>query len=181
MSLNKPNIPSGPIPGANFTSDTRNWPWHRPPDITNLDEGLEYIMKRLTETADGKRYMSLIESGVKITTITDIVVTLGVGRGKFTPDFAILLAGPVARMLEIMAKSYGVDYNLGIDKPDFYHTAVTYKKVQDMNAPEVEEEEVQEEEEAPVESQGLMSAVSEEEQASMLGYDAEEELEEDGE
>ena len=100
MSLNKPNIPSGPIPGANFTSDTRNWPWHRPPDITNLDEGLEYIMKRLTETADGKRYMSLIESGVKITTITDIVVTLGVGRGKFTPDFAILLAGPVARMLE---------------------------------------------------------------------------------
>jgi hypothetical protein len=181
MSLAKPKIPSGPIPGANYTSDTRNWPWHRPPDITNLDEALEYLMTRLTETSAGKRYMSLISTGVKITTITDMVVTMGVGRGKFTPDFAILLAGPVARMLEIMAKTYDVEYDLGIDKKDTYTNAVTYREIYKLGLPEEESEEDQEveEEEVSEEPQGLMSAVSEEEQSSMLGYDVEEELEED--
>lgn len=180
MSLDRPDIPSAPIPGANFTSDTRNWPWHRPPDITNLDEGLEYIMNRLTDTSAGARYMSLIETGVTITTITDIVVTLGIGRGKFTPDFAILLAGPVARMLEIMAKSYGIEYDLGIDREDDYVSSVALKKAEELKSPETEEEDTPEMEDVPDEGQGLMSAVSEDEQSSMLGYDVEEELEEDG-
>ena len=28
-----------PIAGENFTSDTRNYPWHRPPEITDYDDG----------------------------------------------------------------------------------------------------------------------------------------------
>ena len=68
MSLTNPTQPNAPIPGANYTSDTRNYPWHRPPDITDLDEALEYIMDRLTETDAGMRYMSLIEAGTPVTT-----------------------------------------------------------------------------------------------------------------
>jgi len=179
MSLTNPSRPDGPIPGANFTSDTRNWPWHRPPDITELDEALEYVMDRLTETDAGMRYMSLIEAGTPIVTITDIVVTLGIGRGKFTPDFAILIAGPVTRMLEIMAKSYSISYELGIEEEDDFTTAVVYEEAAKLSAsPEDEEEQPQEDETVEEEQQGLMSAVSDEEQASMLGYDVEE-LEED--
>lgn len=178
MSLTKPNRADGPIPGANYTSDTRNWPWHRPPDITSTDEALEHVMEVLTETSAGMRYMSLIEAGTPITTITDMVVTLGVGRGKFSIDFAILIAGPVTRMLEIMAKSYKIEYDLGIEEDDDFTTSVVYKKAIDMAAPpeELEEEIVAQE---PVEEEGgFMSAVSEEEQSSMLGYDVEE-IEED--
>ena len=114
MSLINPSQPNAPIPGANYTSDTRNYPWHRPPDITSTDEALEHIMEVLTETDAGKRYMSLIESGTSIASITDIVVTLAVGRGKFSIDFAILIAGPVTRMLEIMAKSYHTSTYLSV-------------------------------------------------------------------
>ena len=32
-----PAQPSGPIPGENFTSDERNYPWHRPPEYTDTD------------------------------------------------------------------------------------------------------------------------------------------------
>ena len=46
MSLTNPIQPNAPIPGANYTSDTRNYPWHRPPDITDVDEALEHIMER---------------------------------------------------------------------------------------------------------------------------------------
>jgi len=175
MSLTNPTRPSGPIPGANYTSDTRNYPWHRPPDITSTDEALEHVMEVLTETDAGKRYMSLIEAGTPLTTITDIIVTLAVGRGKFSIDFAILIAGPVTRMLEIMAKSYEIEYDLGIESSDNYATSVVLKQM--INDPE---ETVEPDVEPDVEEEqgGFMSAVSEEEQSSMLGYDVEE-IEED--
>ena len=171
MSLINPSQPNAPIPGANYTSDTRNYPWHRPPDITSTDEALEHIMEVLTETDAGKRYMSLIESGTSIASITDIVVTLAVGRGKFSIDFAILIAGPVTRMLEIMAKSYEIEYDLGIDVVDTYTSSVVLKQIKGV---------VEESVDAPIEEEpteepaGFMSAVSEEEQSSMLGYDVEE-------
>jgi len=174
MSTTSATRPDGPIPGANYTSDTRNWPWHRPPDITTIDDALEHVMERLTDTPSGMRYMSLIEAGTPLTTITDIIVTLAIGRGKFTPDFAILVAGPVTRMLEIMAKSYKIEYTLGIDEDVEFTTPVVYKEAirrslpKEEEAPEVVEEAVIEEEQG-----GLMSAVSSEEQASMLGYDEE--------
>ena len=162
------SIPTGPIPGANYTSDSKNYPWHRPPDITDLDEAIEHIFVRLVDTDAGKRYMSLIEVGTTISTITDIVVTLAVGRGKITPDYALLLAGPVARMLEIMAKSYNISYDLGIEEVDNYVTASAILALSGVER-ETEIDEVVEEE-----PQGFMSAVSDEEQANMLGYDVEE-------
>lgn len=175
MSLLDTKNPNAPIPGANYTSDTRNWPWHRPPDITDLDGALEHVMERLTETDAGMRYMSLIEAGTPITTITDMVVTLAIGRGKFTPDFAILVAGPVARMLEIMAKSYKIDYDLGIDEDEEFTTPVALKKTIELSAPKEEpneEEEVEEVEQPPL---GFMAPASDEEQTNMLGYKVEEE------
>jgi hypothetical protein len=171
MSLINPSQPNAPIPGANYTSDTRNYPWHRPPDITSTDEALEHIMEVLTETDAGKRYMSLIESGTSIASITDIVVTLAVGRGKFSIDFAILIAGPVTRMLEIMAKSYEIEYDLGIDVVDTYTSSVVLKQIKG-GAEEAVDTPI--EEEPTEEPAGFMSAVSEEEQSSMLGYEAEE-------
>lgn len=182
MSLTNPTRPNAPIPGANYTSDTRNWPWHRPPDIADIDEALEYVMENLTETDAGMRYMSLVEAEVPLVSIADIIVTLGIGRGKWTPDFAILVAGPVTRMLEIMAKAYNIDYDLGIDDEPNITTSVVYKKAMGMGEPVEDEEQIEEVEEAPEEEmEGFMIAAPEQEQASMLGYsDEEEEVEEDG-
>ena len=173
MSSIDPIAPTAPIPGANYTSDTKNYPWHRPPDITDLDGAIEHIFTRLVETDAGKRYMSLIEVGTTITTITDIVVTLAVGRGKITPDYALLIAGPVARLLEIMAKSYKIPYDLGVERVDEYVSSAALIGLAEIEAGVEEEVEI---EDVPTEEepQGFMSAVSEEEQANMLGYDVEE-------
>ena len=36
-----------PIAGANYAADTRNYPWHRPPDIVNYDEGVDYLIRKM--------------------------------------------------------------------------------------------------------------------------------------
>ncbi len=105
----------GPIPGENFTSDTKNYPWHRPPDVTDLDQAIELSFKKLMSKDTSVSVLTMLEMGVNIATVTDIFVTGGISKGKWTPDFALLLAGPVAHIIYLMAKGYGLEPNLGVD------------------------------------------------------------------
>ena len=176
------NVFDGPIPGANFTSDERNWPWHRAPDISDTDEALEFIAYEMTDTPKGFRYMNMIESGVTIATITDIIVTLGIGNGKWTPDFALLLAGPTARFLEVMAKSYDIDYDLGIEEINTEPTAAFYDEMRGISQQFEEGLAANtEDNEETADDAGLMTPSTDEEQQMMLGYSADEEPAQDEE
>lgn len=105
----------GPIPGANYTSDTKNYPWHRPPEITNLDKAIDEAGKKLLdpEVADG--LLTMIEMGIPISSLVEMFVTSGIGAGKWTVDYAILMAGPVSHIMCLLADGYGIKYDLGID------------------------------------------------------------------
>jgi len=105
---------SGPIPGENFTSDTKNYPWHRPPEITDLDKAIEASAKRLMSDDGAIGILTMLQTGMDIATVTDMFVTSGIGAGKWTPDFAVLLAGPVSHIIYLMAKGEGIDAELGI-------------------------------------------------------------------
>lgn len=106
----------GPIPGENFTSDTKNYPWHRPPEYTDLDDAIDFTIKRFTKESNAFGLITMLEMGLDVATITRTYVISGIGAGRWTPDFAILLAGPVARIIMTMAKLYKVDYDLGLDE-----------------------------------------------------------------
>lgn len=106
---------SGPIPGENFTSDTKNYPWHRPPEYTDMDSAIEASFKKLTEDDNSVGVLTMLEYGISVAEVTDMFVTAGIGAGKWTPDFAILLAGPVAHIIYLMAKGYGIDCDMGLE------------------------------------------------------------------
>lgn len=122
---------SGPIPGENYTSDTKNYPWHRPPEVTNLDQAIELSAKQLMSEEGSSGLVTMLHSGMDIATLTDTFVTSGIGAGKWTPDFAILLAGPVSHMIYLMAKGYGIDADLGIDLPKNIYTHSVIKSFKD--------------------------------------------------
>jgi hypothetical protein len=170
-----PQTPNAPIPGANYTSDTRNYPWHRPPDITDMDKAIEYVTKDLNDGPDGFRYMSMLGAGIPVTMVTDFIVTKGIGRGKWAPDLGILAAGPIARLLMIMAKTYKIDFEISADEEIQITSAKTLRELSgEGSLTPVKQEDTPDEE-----PQGFMSAAPEEEQNSMLGYDDEEEQLED--
>lgn len=130
----KPN--SGPIPGANYTSDTKNYPWRQPPEFTDLDSALDYLSRRLTQFKTANGILNLAEAGVPLYKITSMILTLGLSEGKWTVDYMLLLAGPVTRMIELMCVGYEIDYDLGIedDENDFV-TADFFKTDLDMKSP----------------------------------------------
>ena len=102
-------------------------------------------------------------------------------QGRFTLDFALLLAGPLAKYISILAEGYDVDYDMGVETEYMYFpkemvdaSQLDFELQQEMERiPEDEEEDVNEEA-----REGLMNAMkdesmdvaSEEEQDSMLGY-----------
>lgn len=118
-----------PIPGANYTSDTKNYPWHRPPEITNLDEAIEASFKRLIDEDAANGLMTMIEMGMPISALTEAFVMSGIGAGKWSPDFAILLAGPVSHIIYMMAKGYGLDPDMGLEPTERPPTSAFFKAV----------------------------------------------------
>lgn len=111
------NVFNGPIPGENYTADTKNYPWHRPPDITDLDEAIDMASKKLLDEDTLQNIITMMEMGIPLVTIADAFTTSAVGAGKWSIDTAIMLAGPVTHMLIILAKGYGIkNVVTGLDK-----------------------------------------------------------------
>jgi hypothetical protein len=109
-----------------------------------------------------------------------------VSKGKVGIDLAVLIAGPLARYIEIKAKDVGLKYEMGIEDKDRVVITPTLLRAS-LGIVDDDEEEVIEEvntiEEAPEEpTEGLMArpeemSATQDEQAEMLGdMPSEEEL-----
>lgn len=131
---------TGPIPGENYTSDTKNYPWHRPPEITDLDQAIDVISAKLMDEEASAGIVTMLQTGATIAEITDMFLTSGIGAGKWTPDFALLLAGPTSHILYLMAKGYGIKCELGIDAPKNTMTKSFFEgmKVEEDKVKEIE-------------------------------------------
>jgi hypothetical protein len=123
---------SGPIPGENFTSDTKNYPWHRPPEFDDLDEAIEYIGSKMMDEEVSVAALTMMEAGMPITQLAQMWLMNGIMEGKWTFDYALLLAGPTAHILYIMAKSYGVDCELGIEGRDYMPTVAMLRAMTEI-------------------------------------------------
>lgn len=135
-------IPNGPIPGENFTKDTKNFPWHRPPEFSDLDKAVEAAMEKLTDEESSVGVLTMLELGVPVSSITEMFIMSGVSMGKWTVDTGILLAGPVSHIICLMAKGYDIEYDLGIDKEKPVPTKAFFseiKKIDKQKAKQVSE------------------------------------------
>lgn len=122
---------SGPIPGENFTSDTKNYPWHRPPEFTDLDKAIDMVSKKLLAPESALGIISMLEMKADIATMTSIFLMSGMGAGKWSPDMMLLLAGPVSHILVLMAEGYDIPYDLGIEDKTPKSTSAYLKAVQE--------------------------------------------------
>ena len=78
--------------------------------------------------------LTMIEAGLPITDLAQTFIMSGIGNGKWTLDFGLLLAGPVAHIMVIMAKSYGIKYELGLsDKVNGPPTRAFLDTVHEIN------------------------------------------------
>lgn len=121
---------SGPIPGENYTSDTKNYAWHRPPQHTTLDSAMEEIIKKLLSPEASSSLLDMMELGPTIAELTQMFLMSGVMDGKWTLDFALLLAGPTAHVMKMMADAYDIKVDMGLKTKGIPYTSVFLKELQ---------------------------------------------------
>ena len=175
-----------PIPGGNFTSDTKNYSWHRPPDLVDYDEAVGYMIDKIDEPEQIELVYAMLGIDAHITTVVTTLLLQAVSKGKLGIDLAVLIAGPLARYIEIAAKDVGITYEMGVDDKDRVIITPTLLKASMgiMDEPKLDQPTTMQEEapEAPTESLMAMPegmVAPEDEQAAMLGAMVEEEPEDE--
>lgn len=177
--------PSFPIPGANLIADTRNYAWHRPPDIVDYDEAVNYLINRIDEPLETQMVLAMLDIEAQISTIVSTILLQAISRGKIPVDLALLVAGPLARYIEITAKVTGKQYEMGIrDKDEIQITPTLLKEALGIIDQEELEQEAPQEVTPPSQEPtgGLMGmpdqmVAPQDEQMAMLGGMVEEEVE----
>jgi hypothetical protein len=77
--------------------------------------------------------MSFAEGGFPLVHISQMILMEGVAQGQWTVDMALLMAGPVTKIIEIMCDSQEIDYDIGIQDKDTWQTGHFMKALTVMN------------------------------------------------
>ena len=101
---------NAPIPGESLTAspDTPN-AWERPPELTDQEEAMRAVYLELTEEDTLRRLINVIDEGVALDEIAQVVLYKGYTAGKYNPDMVLLLAEPTIYLLIAIADYADID------------------------------------------------------------------------
>jgi len=98
-----------PIPGSSLTNSKDNpYPWESPPQFTELQPAIDALFLELTEPEAYHSIINLIDNGLPVGDITQIVLTDGFQKGMWNPDLLLLLVEPTMYMILALAEKAGI-------------------------------------------------------------------------
>ena len=148
----------------------------------NYDQAVDYLINKIDEPEQIEVVFAMLGIDAHITTVVTTILLQAVSKGKIGIDLAILVAGPLARYIEISAKDVGMKYELGVENKDRVIITPSLLKAS-LGIIEQDDEELEvPEEEAPLEEPtGSLMAMPadmtapQNEQDAMLGVETLEE------
>jgi len=134
---------NAPIPGESLTAspDTPK-SWERPPEFTDQEEAMRAVYMELTEQDTLRKIVAIIDEGIALDELAQVILYKGYTSGKFNPDMMMLLAEPTIYLLIAIADYADIkDYTLyegeTEDDPD---TQIPGDDITPVNMDEDEEE-----------------------------------------
>ena len=95
---------NAPIPGESLTtSPDMKKAWERPPQYTNDEDALEALYFELTELDTLKQLINIINDGIPLDEIAQVVLYKGYSEGKYNPDLMLMLIEPTIYLLIAIA------------------------------------------------------------------------------
>jgi len=105
---------NAPIPGESLTSSPEMpKAWERPPQYTDPDDAMEAIYMELTGEDTLRKLINIINDGIPLDEIAQVVLYKGYTEGKFTTDLMVMLIEPTLYLLISIADYADIkDYTL---------------------------------------------------------------------
>jgi len=160
MALDPAKQFDAPIPGMSLTAELGARPWQSPAQYPTVDEAIQYYMDRMTSDQFMDQLIDIVEMGIPVSDIANIIQTSSVMEGIHSVDVGVLVSPVIMEMIMFIAESAGVDYVTGLDDPQERVISKT-KMAKIMKQLEAEMEDTEEEAPSAVEEKeepkGLMA------------------------
>jgi len=100
----------GPIPGQSLTnSEEEKQAWEQPPRTTSIKEARELMFLEMLKQENLEAIIMLMNNGMSIGKITEMLLFIGFTKGQFNPDMMLLLLEPTMYMLLAIAEAVGIN------------------------------------------------------------------------
>jgi len=155
-----------PIPGQSLTAELGARPWQTPPQFSTVDDALGYYIPRMGQKKFAKGLIDVMETGVPLTNLANIIMLSGVMEGKHSVDVGILTIPAIIETMQLIGDSAGVKYTTGMEEPeegvnDSKIKRVLSEQIEKTNGSDLQEENtpiLNEEKSEPIKQEvGLMS------------------------
>ena len=107
-----------PISGQALTAPLGGRPWQSPPQYSTVDEVIDYYMARMTTEEFMEQLIDILEMGIPVTSLANIVQLNGVMDGIHTIDVGVLVAPLLIELIMMLAESAGIEYESGLEDPN---------------------------------------------------------------
>jgi len=109
---------NAPIPGESLTAEPGGRPWQRPPQFAEVADVMNHYVDRMLVPKVSANAVSIMESGVPITMLSETLMTANVMEGVHTIDTGILVIPFIIELLEYLAEEAGITPELGLEEEE---------------------------------------------------------------
>jgi hypothetical protein len=147
---------NAPIPGMSLTSEPGNRPWENPPNLVSVEDAMEFYTRRILGTPENyDQVLDIIESGLPIRNVANILMKTSVMEGYHTIDVGILVLPVVEELLMSVADMHDVSYVETID--EVFKENVVSRRQARLAVQELKKERAQPKVEPTEQPKGLMA------------------------
>ena len=151
-----------PIPGQSLTSELGGRPWQSPPQYATVDDAMDWYLERFDSQEVVEELMSVIESGIPLSTLANSMQLGAVLNGVHSIDVGVLVMPIIIEMMKYLAEQTDTKYKMGdepeeTDRPSDAVIASALNELKNQQEGSDNEEPEMEEEETMPEPSGLMA------------------------
>ena len=118
---------AAPIPGQSLTTEPKNMPFERPPEIVDPIEALDMHIENITKVEALEDAFYFLEQGLTLTALVEGVLRSAVMEGMHSIDVSLIIAPVLHEYIKGLATEADVDFDEGFDNPE-RKKAMTYER-----------------------------------------------------
>ena len=107
-----------PVPGSSLTAEPGGRAWKNPPQYSSVEDAVDYYITRLSSDEVANQIVSVLDMGVPVTDIANIMQTHSIMEGKHTLDVSMLILPVLMEVIALIGDTAGIDYKMGTEKDD---------------------------------------------------------------
>jgi len=118
---------AAPIPGQSLTSEPKNLPFERPPEVADPIKALDMHVDKITNARAMEDAFYFLEQGCDLATLVEGMLRSAVMSGIHSVDVSLAIAPALHEYIKGLAIEANIEFDEGLDNPEA-RQAIRYER-----------------------------------------------------